>query len=101
MTAHREEIVEAVRRMKGEGVRNNEIAMAVGVTEDTIKNMCHRRGIRKPTSGRLDLPLGAKLLAALHAESDRRGVPFPRFMRGMLSVIARDRLFSAIFDDGK
>lgn len=101
MSAHREEVVEAVRRMKGEGVRNHEIAMAVGLTEDTVKNMCHRRGIRKPTSGRLELPLGAKLLAALHLEADRRNVPFPRFMREMLSVVARDNLFSAIFDDGK
>lgn len=101
MSAHREEIVETVRRMKGEGVRNHEIAMAVGLTEETIKNMCHRRGIRKPTSGRLDLPLGAKLLAALEVEADRRGIPFQRFMRELLSVVARDKLFSAIFDDGK
>jgi predicted HicB family RNase H-like nuclease len=101
MVAHRNELIDAVRRMKAAGLRNTEIADEVDMTLPAITQICHRHGIRRPTAGRLDLPIGAKLLKALETEAGRRGVPLNRFMREMLVIVARDNLFSAILDDGK
>lgn len=101
MSVHPPKIIAAVRRMKGEGVRNSEIGMAVGLTESSIEALCHQRGIRRPTAGRLELPLGAKLTESFRAEAVKRGMRYEAFMRKLLLTIERDNLFTAILDDGK
>lgn len=98
---HEQHIIDAVRRMKGDGVGNAEIAMAVGLTEGSVKSLCKHRRIRRPSSGRLALPLGAVVMDVYRAEASRREVPFDRFMRKLLATIAKDNLFVAILDDGK
>lgn len=87
--------------MKGEGAHNADIAMAVGLTEGSVRSLCHQRGIRRPTSGRLDLAIGARLIEACRAEATRRDMRFERFMRLVIFTIVQDNLFSAIIDDEK
>lgn len=96
---HSTETVAAVRRMKAEGVRNAEIAASVGLSPRSVEAICERHGIKRPTAGRIDMALGAQLLTAYRNEAVRRGLPFDRFMRRLLLVIAQDNLFSAIIDE--
>lgn len=98
---HDPHIVDAVRRMKGEGLRNFEISLAVGLSEGSVEWVCTKYGIKRASAARLELPLGAKLMEALHEEARRREVRFDPFMRRMLLLIVQDNLFSAILDDGK
>jgi hypothetical protein len=101
MTAHSLETIEAVRQMKGNGMRTTEIAMTVGLTEQQVRGMCHHRGIRRAKSGWLGVSVSISAMEALHAEADRRDQSFGEFMRLLLRRIVDDRLFNAIIDDDK
>jgi hypothetical protein len=60
-----------------------------------------RRIQRKQMPGRLDIPVGAELVAALKIEASARGERLDAFMRKLLAIIVQDKLLPAILDDGK
>lgn len=97
--AFEQHIVDAVRRKKDAGVKNAEIAMSVGLTEDQVRGLCHTRGIKKTMSGRIDVSIGTRLMDVYQHEAAIRGMRFDRFMRKVLVTIAKDKLFTAILDD--
>lgn len=110
MRKYGDDTVEAIRRLKATGLKSREIAMSVGLPTRTVEDLCRRHGIRKRivVDGRLDLPLGIRLVEQLQAEADRRNERLFPFMRQLLLKIVRpdparpqDNLFSAILDDGK
>jgi len=47
MTRHTPELVESLRRLKGERNTNPQIAMMLGITEGTVESICYKHGIRK------------------------------------------------------
>lgn len=94
-------LVDIVREMKGEGRKNREIGMAIGMPTTFVENLCFRHHIRRPTSARLDVPIGIRLKLKYMAEAERRNVPLNRLMRQVLKAIADDDLFNAILDDKK
>lgn len=99
MTAHDPHIIAAVRRMKGERARDAEIAMAVGLTEDSLKWLCHKHRIRRPVTKTIEI--GAGVLDCYRKEATKRGQKLEPFMRKLLQTIATDNLFQAILDDDK
>lgn len=92
-------IVDVVRRKKGEGLRDAEIAMSVGMSEDALKGLCHKHAIRRP--GACSFSMSQKLKDACKTEARRRDMQFEPFMRLLMSKIVQGQLFSAIIDDGK
>lgn len=101
MNSHGQHLIDRVRILKGQGRKNRDIGMSVGLTESQVKSLCHHRGLKRPVSGRLEVPVGAKVINALQIEATARGERFDNFIRRLLLTITRDNLYSAIIDDGK
>lgn len=97
--AHDPHIIDVVRRMKQTGERDVDIAMSVGLTEDSLKWLCHKHRIRRPRSDAVSI--GRRVTDRCRAEAVKRGMKYEPFMRKLLLTIEKDDLFSAILDDGK
>lgn len=96
-----EHVIDTISRMKGQSRTNVDIAMATGMTVSSIENICHNYQIKRPSGGRVDIPVGVKLKLQLQQQAELREMPLNRFMRLLLLTIAKDNLFAAILDDKK
>lgn len=99
MTRHDPHIISVVRRMKGERARDAEIAMAVGMSEDSLKWLCHKHGIKRPSARTINI--SAVVANRYRTEAVRRGVRLDRLLHRVLLTVAKENLFAAIIDDGK
>lgn len=108
---HDPNMIELVRQLKSSGARINDVLRITGLTKGQLNGICMRKNIRRgqplgvveprPTGGRVDLPVGQRLLSMLQAEADRRQQPLTPFVLQLLRRTADDNLFAAILDDGK
>jgi len=94
-------LIRDIIRYKHAGRTNAEIALATGIPEQSVKNCCHRRHIRLRDNGRMVFKIAPQLREACNTEAQRRGLTINAFLRQMLAKIVEDKLFNAIFDDGK
>jgi predicted HicB family RNase H-like nuclease len=94
-------LVQKIARRKRAGDTNARIAEATGIPESTVKNVCHRRHIRLRSNNRLVYKVAPELHEACNTEARRRNLTINAFLRQMLEKIVEDKLFNAIFDDGK
>jgi hypothetical protein len=98
MKAHDPHIVDAVYQLKHEGKCDAEIAAAVGLTEGQVRGLCRKRGLKRPVPNRIDIPVGAEVVAALKIEASARGKRFDAFLRKLLENIVEDKLYAAILE---
>lgn len=97
MTRHDPHIIATVRRMKSERSPDAEIAMAVGLTEDSLKWLCHKHGIRRPSAR--TIAISATVANRYRTEAIRRGVRLDWLLHRVLRNVAKDNIFSAVVDD--
>lgn len=94
-------LVAVIGRMKNDGKRDKEIAMAVGLPVRRVEYICSAHGWKKPSNGRVDVALGVKLKSVYQAEAARREMNLNTMMRVLLKNISDDNLFAALLDDKK
>lgn len=94
---HDPNVIDRVRKMKRERKHDAEIAMSVGITEDSLKWLCHKHRIRRPRPD--TVTIGLRLTERYRAEGVKRGMKYEPFVHKLLLIIERDNLFTAILDD--
>lgn len=93
------ETMEAIGKMRAEGKTSRQIAEAVGSTPDSVRQTLHYRHMKRPHDHRLEFQIGATTKEVYAREAERRGIKCRVLIRRVLTMVARDNLFSAIIDD--
>jgi hypothetical protein len=105
-TVFTDEVMLTVRRLVHLGYRSPEIAEAIGVSPQSLRSTCSRRGIslvRRPgdepeSTDSVRLFLSEECRARLRAAAERRGLGFTELAVLLLETVARDELVGAVIN---
>ena len=88
--------------LKQQGMKQFEIARAIGVKESSVGNLVRvgRQQVGDVGGTRYTDPLTKAQRARLRGEAKKRGMTVRQLVAALLGAIADDRLFTALLDTG-